>query len=373
MTERHIELVDELVTSVVAERAGATDRSGRFPEATIEAFLATPLAGLLIRSDQGGMGGGPRAAAEVVERLARACGSTAMIVTMHYAGSAVIAAHGDEATCRAIAKGEHLSTLAFSESGSRSHFWAPIGTAEEKGDQVLLTADKSFVTSAHHATAYVWSSRPLAAEGASTLWLVPREAAGLTVGDGFDGLGLRGNDSAPVRARGAAIAPSRRLGEDGKGFDVMLGTVLPLFNVLTAAVAVGFMEAATSASASHAAASRFEHLASPLAELPTIRAYLARMRCKTDMARTLLFDTVAAIETGRDDATLRVLEAKACAGEAATEVLDLGMRVCGGAAFRRDLGVERIFRDARAGTIMAPTTDQLYDFIGKAICGLDVF
>jgi len=49
------------------------------------------------------------------------------------------------------------------------------------------------------------------------------------------------------------------------------------------------------------------------------------------------------------------------------------MRVCGGAAFRREVGVERRFRDARAGTVMAPTTDQLYDFIGKAICGLEVF
>jgi alkylation response protein AidB-like acyl-CoA dehydrogenase len=49
------------------------------------------------------------------------------------------------------------------------------------------------------------------------------------------------------------------------------------------------------------------------------------------------------------------------------------MRVCGGMAFRKDVGVERVFRDARAGTVMAPTTDQLYDFIGKAVCGMDVF
>jgi alkylation response protein AidB-like acyl-CoA dehydrogenase len=68
-----------------------------------------------------------------------------------------------------------------------------------------------------------------------------------------------------------------------------------------------------------------------------------------------------------------VLETKAAAGEAATEVTDLAMRVCGGAAFRKDVGVERIFRDARAALIMAPTTDALYDFLGKAVCGLPVF
>jgi alkylation response protein AidB-like acyl-CoA dehydrogenase len=70
---------------------------------------------------------------------------------------------------------------------------------------------------------------------------------------------------------------------------------------------------------------------------------------------------------------LRVLECKAAAGETATEVLDLAMRVCGGAAFRNDVGVERYFRDTRAAGIMAPTTDALYDFIGKAVCGLPLF
>ena len=70
---------------------------------------------------------------------------------------------------------------------------------------------------------------------------------------------------------------------------------------------------------------------------------------------------------------LRILECKAAAGEAATEVLDLAMRVCGGAAFRQDVAVERYFRDTRAATVMAPTTDVLYDFIGKACCGMDLF
>jgi alkylation response protein AidB-like acyl-CoA dehydrogenase len=49
------------------------------------------------------------------------------------------------------------------------------------------------------------------------------------------------------------------------------------------------------------------------------------------------------------------------------------MRVCGGAAFRKEVGVERHFRDARASTVMAPTTDALYDFIGKALCGIPLF
>jgi alkylation response protein AidB-like acyl-CoA dehydrogenase len=70
---------------------------------------------------------------------------------------------------------------------------------------------------------------------------------------------------------------------------------------------------------------------------------------------------------------LRVMQVKAAAAEAALEVTDTAMRVCGGAAFRKDVGVERHFRDARAASIMAPTSDALYDFIGKAVCGMPVF
>ena len=42
-----------------------------------------------------------------------------------------------------------------------------------------------------------------------------------------------------------------------------------------------------------------------------------------------------------------------------------GMRVCGGAAFSKHLAIERLFRDAHAGTVMAPTGNVLRDFIGK--------
>ena len=163
------------------------------------------------------------------------------------------------------------------------------------------------------------------------------------------------------------------LGEDGKGFDIMMGTVLPMFNVLNAACSVGLMEAAVQRTAQHASGVRYAHLDSTLADLPTIRSYIARMRIRTDMARTLLDDTISALESGRADTMLRVLSCKAAAGEAATEVLETAMRVCGGAAYRKDLAVERYFRDAQAAGVMGPTTDVLYDFVGKAVCGMNLF
>ena len=65
-----------------------------------------------------------------------------------------------------------------------------------------------------------------------------------------------------------------------------------------------------------------------------------------------------------------MLEVKAAAGEAAADAADLALRACGGAAFRKESPVERLFRDSRAARVMAPTTEALHDFIGRALCGL---
>lgn len=349
------------------------DREGSFPSESIAALASAGLLGALSSKESGGLGLGLNGAAHIVQRVAEDCGSTAMVLTMHYCGVAVLEAQGDPQVRREAASGAHLSTLAFSEAGSRSHFWAPSSTAESHNGRVELNAAKSWITSSSHATAYVWSSRPLAADGLSTLWLVPSSAAGLQVKGPFEGLGLRGNDSSPVSASGVSVPRTAMLGTDGQGFELMMGVVLPAFACLSAACSNGLMAGGLRRTVEHITRTRHSDTNVTLADLPTIRSYVARMRVKADMSSALLEDTLAAVAAGRADATLRVLECKAASGETANEVLDLSMRICGGAAFRKDVAVERFFRDARAAGVMAPTTDVLYEFIGKAVCGMPLF
>ncbi len=362
-----------VIADVVGPAAADVDRRGTYPRAALDALGRAGLLGLVSAPEVGGSGEGHRAATAVVQGLAEHCGSTAMVLMMHYCAAAVLEAHGASDVREKVAAGEYVSTLAFSEAGSRSMFWAPMSTAVASGDAVRLDAEKSWVTSAGQADGYVWSSRPLSADGMSTIWLVPAGAPGLKPGKAFDGLGLRGNSSTPVGASGVEVPGDAILGPDGGGFDVMLSTVLPLFQVMNAGFSIGTANAATAKAAAHATATRFEHLDQSLADSPVVRANVARMRIKTDAAEALLLDTLTALETGRDNAILRVLEVKALASETAIEVTDLAMRVCGGAAFRKEVGVERNFRDARAASVMAPTTDTLYDFVGRLACGLPLF
>lgn len=230
-----------------------------------------------------------------------------------------------------------------------------------------LNAHKSMITSAGEADSYVWMSRASQGEG-NTLWLVDSQLPGLSVPSKFDGMGLRGNASSPILAKDVVLDRQFMLGADGQGEAVKGQYLMPFFPTLIATTSVGLMKGVMRRAVQHVAGTRFAESGSSLADLPTIRAYLARAQIKVDQAQLLRDDAVHAVLTGRADARTRLLQCKAAAAESALEVTDTAMRVCGGAAFRKELGIERLFRDSRAASVMAPTTDVIYDMLGKSLC-----
>lgn len=370
----------EIASDVLAPSAGQNDTAGRFSIEAVQALGEAGLLGLLLPVDVGGAGLGPRAFADVTATLAEADASVAMVYVMHICGTAAIAAArpGPALTevLKEIAAGRHLSTLAFSEAGSRSHFWAPVSRAQRNGDGVHISASKSWVTSAGYAQSYVVSA--LAPDGTgptdSTLYLLPAETPGLSVAGPWNGLGLRANASAPIRLDECPVRSEFQLTDDGAGFPAMLNVVLPLFNLGSSAVALGLCRAAVAGTASHLTTAKFEHLGLSLGEsLPTLRAQLATMQIETDGLSARIDDLVEHLEQPRETTMLRVLETKAAAGEVAISVTSTAMRVCGGAAFSKHLNIERLFRDAHAGAVMAPTGDVLREFIGKSLLGIPLF
>lgn len=369
-----LDKASKIAQEVIRPAAPDTDREGRFPIEGIMALRDAGVLKLLSAKEVGGHGQGLRCAIAVADRLARECPSTAMIVIMHFAATAVIEKFGSPELRRSIAEGGKLTTLAFSESGSRSHFWLPVSTAEKRGNEYVLNAEKQLITSAGKCDFYVWSSKPAEAkDGLSSIFVVPTNSEGLSSSKQYDGLGLRGNGSAPISAKNVTVPASCLLGEDGKGFDIMMGVVMPFFSLQNCAVSAGMMEGAFERTVAHITNSKYSYDNSRICDLPQVRGHVAKMRVKIDMVRGFLLDAIDAIEQNRDDAMLRVLEAKLVGAETSLEVHDLGMRVTGGAAFRKDVGLDRFFRDSRAATVMAPVSDALYEFIGKAVCGMPVF
>jgi alkylation response protein AidB-like acyl-CoA dehydrogenase len=372
----------EIASGVLAPSAGQNDKAGRFSSEAVVSLGESRLLGLMLPADVGGSGLGPRTLAAVIATFAEADASVAMVYLMHILGAAVISGARPSATqavtpiLKEISAGRHLSTLAFSEAGSRSHFWAPISRANRNGNGVHISAKKSWVTSAGHAQSYIVSSLSPEGKGPtdSTLYLVPAGTRGLSVAGPWDGLGLRANSSAPIALEDCEVPSDFQLTDDGAGFPAMLNVVLPMFNLGASAVALGLCRAAVAGTASHLKSAKFEHLGQSLGEsLPTLRAQLAAMQIDTDGLAARIDDLVEHLEKPCETTMLRVLESKAAAGDVAISVTSAAMRICGGAAFSKHLNIERLFRDAHAGAVMAPTGDVLREFIGKSLLGIPLF
>ncbi|CAN5262196.1 acyl-CoA dehydrogenase family protein [soil metagenome] len=374
--------LDELPLAEIRAGAADVDRGRRFPTAAMAALRRGGWLALAVPAAYGGPGGTAPEIARAVEKVAAACASTGIVYTMHLTATRTLLAGTDgeqdgmkAETLRAIAAGRHLSTLAYSERGTRSHFWAQLSRAVAHDGGVLLTADKTWATSAGNVDSYIVATGAVCGDGPliTELYLVPATSAGIQVRGAFDGLGLRGNASSPVRFHDVFVASGQRLGAPASGFGLMLTATLPIFVVCSAAVSVGIAEAAIEAAAAHLTATRLEHLATTLAQMPGSRSRLAEARIRHLQARALLHQVAGQVESGSAEAQEGVLALKAAAAEMAIAVTDETMRACGGAAFTSHLPLERHFRDARAATVMAPTTDILRDLLGKALTGQELF
>ena len=374
----------EIAQATIAPAAHDLDRAGQFPADAIAALGEAGLLALHVPSSFGGSGLGPRAFAEVNAVLAEADPSVAMVYMMHVCAGEVIVVGAKttrspvfQTALAEMARGKHLTTLAFSEAGSRSHFWAPLSRASRTAGGVLLNARKSWVTSAGSADSYVVTTLSSEAKGPtdSTLYLVPRSATGMRVAAPWDGLGLRATASSPMTLEGVEVGDDCRLTEEGGGFAAKLNIVLPWFNLASATVSLGICRAVVAATVAHLKTSKFEHLGNTsLGEaLPTLRQTLAQMQIDTDGLAHRIDECVGALENPGPHTMLRVLEVKAAAGETAIRVTSDAMHACGGAAFSKHTSIERYFRDAHAGSVMAPTGAVLREFIGKSLLGIPLF
>src|SRR5499427_1976500 len=170
----------DIADRILAPAARQNDKEARFSTEAIAALGPAGLLGITLPTELGGAALGPQTLATVIATLAEADASAAMVYLMHICATATIAAARPDAavtqTLKDISAGKHLTTLAFSEAGSRSHFWAPVSRAKRNGAGVQLTAKKSWVTSAGHAQSYVVSA--LSPEGKS-----PTESTHLCTSD----------------------------------------------------------------------------------------------------------------------------------------------------------------------------------------------
>lgn len=371
---------EQLSREQLGAGADQIDQSRTFPRENLNALGEAGVLGLTVPTQFDGAGGTLADMSRALEIQGQNCASTAMIVLMHFCAMGVIAAKGRESqrekVLPAAARGAHLGTLAFSEAGSGGHFYMPVSEVQSNGTGKRLTAGKSFVTSAGEADSYVVSARRAGATSPTdvNLYLIPSGASGFSARGRFEGLGLAGNASAPMSLIDVPVYDDELLGNEGSGFQTMLEVVLPQFHIGVSSISLGIAAAAFQTITTRVGARKYEQAGgAALASIPRVQFLVAEMAMELNAARAYLHETIRKTLAGDPTAMVDLLAVKAKASEACLAIVGRAMTLGGGWAFGRRGGLERMFRDAQAASVMAPASDVLKDFIGKACLGLPLF
>ncbi|MBB0243891.1 acyl-CoA dehydrogenase [Streptomyces alkaliphilus] len=362
-----------LADEVLAPNAALVDAERRWPAEGMSALLSE-LGGLVVPEECGGMGLGLSAVARVGEVTGRACASTSICLGMHLVASAVISARATDHQRRhllePIAAGEHLTTLALSEPGTGGEFWLARTAMENKGDRLLLTGEKSFVTNGGHADSYVVST---VAGGADTLpgrfscVLLDADAPGMTWGAPWTGMGMRGNDSRSLRLDGVSLPRTRLLGEEGDQIWYVFNVVAPYFLIAMAGTYLGVAAAALEEVRRHLLRRRHALSGDALAAQPMVQHRLGSMWARVERTRRLIHQAAEEADAGGPEGLPALLSAKAEVAETVESVTNEALTLAGGIGYAGDSPLHRHLRDGRAAHVMAPLTDTLRMWTGRAL------
>jgi alkylation response protein AidB-like acyl-CoA dehydrogenase len=314
----------------------------------------------------------------VCEVLARTCPSTAICFGMHCVGTVVIAAKATptqrERYLAPIAAGRHLTTLALSEPGSGAHFYLPqAGLATESPALFRLSGTKTFVTNGAHADSYVMSTvaaDPDAPPGTFSCVVVRAGADGLSWGEPWRGLGMRGNDARTATLQEVPVPREDLLGEVGDQIWYVFEVVAPAFLMAMSGTYLGIATSALEAARQHLQQRSYTLSGATLAHQPILQHRLGVLWAMVERTRQLVYAAAARADAGDPEVLPALLSAKAEVADCVVAVTNEAMTLGGGIAYRDNARLARALRDGRAAPVMAPTTDLLRTWTGRALLGL---
>lgn len=373
-----LERARSIARDVAGPRAAEDDENARWPAEGMAALAAAGLMGLQVPVELGGHGQGMAGLVAVSEILARENPSLGLCFAMHCVGTACIAAkatdHQKEAYLVPIAEGRHITTLSLSEPGTGAHFYIPEARLEPAGDGYRLHGTKSFVTNGSNADSYVVSTVAAAPgeapAGAFSMVVVDGDASGLEWSEPWTGFGMRSNASRTVRLDAVPVAREQVLGEHGDELWYVFEVVAPYFLMAMAGVYAGVAREAVEIARDHLRSRRHSHSGELLGAEPVLANQLGGIWTEAERTWQMIQAAAAAGDSGQRGALLGVLAAKLAAADTAVAVTNEAMTLVGGRGYRDNAKIARLLRDARASHVMAPTTQMLQTWVGRALLGL---
>ncbi|MDO8212591.1 acyl-CoA dehydrogenase family protein [Conexibacter sp. CPCC 206217] len=367
LADTHLALIDEAraVAAVVAPFAAEADELQTVHPGVRDALAASELWQVLVPAAHGGRFEtvDPLAVTVVREVLMGTSAHLDSLFALQGVGSYAITAGGTpqqrDAWLPRVVTGEAIAALALTEPEAGSDLKAITTALRADGDGLVLDGAKAFISNAGAAAFYTVLARD--GDGYSMV-LVPADAPGLSVTPGPQLISPHVIGDLAFDA--VALPGDARLGEPGRGFDLVLAT-LSMFRVSVAGAALGVAQAALEEATRHAA--RREQFGRPMARLGAVASMLADSWSELEAARLL---TYAAAEQAAADplaALERCSMAKLLASETAGRVVDRCVQVMGRWGLIRDAKVERLYRQARPMRIYEGGSEVLRLGIARAL------
>lgn len=357
----------DIAARELAPRAENTDKTGQYPQEGLDALKKEGLWGLRVSKEHGGLGEDMLTTCVVIEELSKKCPSTCMCYKMHLEAAEIICRiptpYQVEHFVEPMARGEVFTTIAGGESQGSGDNWTPSQAVSHvdkvAGGYQVNNVRKSYVTSAGKATHYQFRCRigSETPQSNASLLFIERDKFDWEIVEPWHGLGMRGNNSSPMRFNGL-VPEENRLGPEHTVQAETGRFNRPVVALTYAAAYLGIASGAYELGCQEIAR-RFPSGARRLDNAIHQRR-MAEMGTQIEAARALLHASASAFDQGRNTSQLPFMQAKVACSEAGVRVTQDLMTIFGGTAFAGRLPFERYFRDARAGLVMGMANDSAY-------------
>ncbi|MFC3579678.1 acyl-CoA dehydrogenase family protein [Sphingomonas hylomeconis] len=354
-----IETVRRFVSERLRPLEGAVEEADAIPADVIQEMRDMGLFGLSIAEDYGGLGLTMSEEARVAIELGRTTPAfRSAFGTNVGIGSQGLVMAGNDAQKSAwlprIASGEIITSFALTEPDVGSDSGAVKTRATLDGQSYRLSGTKRYITNADKADLFTVMARTSEDPGARgvSAFLVPRDLAGVSIGEPEKKMGQKGAKVADVNFDDVVVPAENRLGAEGEGFKIAM-RVLDRGRLHISAVCVGVAERLIADCVAYA--TERKQFGKPIAEHQLIQGMIADSKTEALVARAMVLETAAAKDAGKD-VVMESAAAKYFASEMVGRVADRAVQIFGGAGYIADYGIERLYRDVRLFRIYEGTS-----------------
>ncbi len=358
------EMIQEMARSFaqkeVLPKAADLDETGRYPAELVRQMSELGLMGVAVPEEYGGAGMDNICYVIAVEEIARACASTAVIMSVN--NSLVcdpLMKFGTEAQKKKylvpLAYGQKLGCFGLTEPGAGSDSGSQKTTAVRKGDHYVVNGTKNFISNAPEADTcilFTMTDREKKHKGI-TAFILDMKTLGVTVGKHEQKMGIRASPTSSIILDEVKVPVENRLGNEGDGFKVAMNT-LDGGRIGIAAQAIGIARAALEDALAYA--KERKQFGQPIAEFQAIQWMLADMATEIDASRLLAY-RAAWLKDRKAKHSKESAMAKLYASETAMRAGVKGIQIHGGYGYIKEYPAERHFRDAKITEIYEGTSE----------------